>query len=400
MYQSSAEYRTQLRKSGSKHHILVELIKNNGVIGTSDPWDPELFFNVRVVDGSMRCNTSNRYRRTLTMEMAGGDDVLTYREMMGSESFSEVKAWRGVFLTAMPASPAPQASYIAVEGGVIEYYPLGVFHPSGFDLETDNGITTINYEGADRSQYLDKEFGEVYTIAANTTYWEAALDIVSNFLVCPNSYSTWIDTDASTWGLTPRLVYANSDNIWDALVDLAKAINKEPIWDPHGVFAFRSLPDFNTSPVEDVFLDTDTNGIMDRKAQLEEDPLNVVNAIDVVGNAPWLLFPVRGSASIDNPDLLWSTFHLGRRVKTIENAQVTATVQAEAIAQSELLKYAGVPENLNMATIPDPRFETNDIVTLANAALAVTEDKYIVDEFVVPLTFDKLMTWKCRRIRQ
>lgn len=400
MYQSSPEYRTELRQHNHKHYYLVELIKNDAVIGTSDAWDPDLFFNILVEEGaSVTCDINNRYRRTCNMGLAVEGNQEQYKELMGAESFSEVKIWRGLFIPGSVGTPAPQASYIAVTGGVIEYYPLGVFHPSEFEMTSEEDDSTrISYEGVDRTQYLDKEFGEVYTIASNTTYWQAALDIISNFLVCPNSYSTWIDTGPDTWGLTPRLVYNNSDNVWDTLIDLAKAINKEPIWDPHGVFAFRSLPDFATSPVEDAF-HFEEIGIMSPKLTATQDPLNVINTVDVVGSAPWLLFPVKGRASIDNPDVLWSTFHLGTRAKTVENAQVTSTPQAETIAQSELLKAAGVPETVTMYTLPDPRFEANDIVNITHPNTGAT-DKFIVDSFKVPLAHTELMEWNCRRVQQ
>lgn len=399
MYQSSPEYRSQLRQHNHRHYYLAELIKNDGVIGTSDAWDPEMFFNILVQSGSVTCDTNGRYRRSCNLSLAVHGDRLAMKETLGAESFAEMKIWRGLYIPGGVAVAAPQASYVAAPGGVIEYYPLGVFHPSEFEIDSEEDDTTkVSYQGVDRGQYLDKEFGEVYTIAANTTYWEAALGIVNTFLVCPNSYTTWIDTDASTWGLTPRLVYNHSDNIWNALVDLALAINKEPIWDPHGVFAFRSLPDFDTSPVEDAFHYEEV-GIMSPKLKAVQDSLAVINTVDVVGSAPWLLFPVKGRASISNPDVLWSTFHLGVRAKTVENAQVTSTAQAEAIAQSELLRVAGVPENVIMHTLPDPRFESNDIVNITHPNTGAT-DKFIVDSFKVPLLHTEMMEWNCRRIEQ
>lgn len=398
MYQSSTEYRTQLRQSGTRHYFLVELYSGDALIGSSDPGTG---FDIFVSNGRARCDINGRYRRTCTLDLVvSAGNQATYQSLMGAESSSEIKIWRGIFIPGGVGTPAPQARYIAYPGGTLELYPMGMFHPSTFEIEVlEDGNVTIHYEGVDRSEYLDKNFGQVYTVSATTSYWDAALNIVSTFINCPNSYTTFIDTGAPTWGSTPRLVFSNSDNIWDAIIELARGINKEPIWDPHGVFAFRSLPDYATSPTEDSFLQTSSEIILHQKSK-RQDALNVINTVDVVGNAPWLLFPVSGRASVSNPAVLWSTANIGFRVKTIENSIVTSTAQAEDIAEKELLKWAGIPEHVEFLTIPDPRFEANDIVVVTSTGANLSNAKCIVDSFEVPLTYAEPMSWNCRRLEQ
>lgn len=262
-----------------------------------------------------------------------------------------------------------------------EWCPLGVFRITSASIRDDGGTVTYDGSGTDLSDVMAENLWTApYDIPTGTNYATALQALFANRMpdIATNCVLPVVTETA------PHLTFTEKDSPWQMAQKLAQGFAAEAYFDQVGVFTATLVDDpLIRQPVMDITENRDSVRItpMQTDFQLSE----TYNGVICRATAPWLLFPVEGTAWDD--DATSPTYRygpLGEKPKVIEDAMVSTIAQCQASAKAELYKIQGQMENISFTNICDPRFDVGDVVRVLDRRRGLTS-VHVLDSLNIPL---------------
>lgn len=326
------------------------------------------------LDGSVTINRSSGPRRQFSLSMVLQDYSL-YTKYFDPRLNYDIRLHRG----------------IRYSDGSEELIPLGVFRAETATLTSSADGLRLDLSGQDMSlPFSQRKFYTSFNIDPIT--YSSPFDAIQNLVATYGPVSEYQSVDilvSPTSYALPIMAFTDRDNPWASLQKIAEALEAEAYYDAKGLLYVKKIVDPSTmSPVLDV-----TSSVLNmRTGKLVRsiNTSNTYNGVIVRGSAPWLLLPVEGSAYDEegfSPTFRYGPF--GERPELIEDAVVTSSVQAAAVALARLNKIRGASEQVTFEMIPDPRLDVSDVVTINDSYLGLY-DKLSIDTLTIPLMHGKM----------
>lgn len=252
----------------------------------------------------------------------------------------EVVLFRGVFIDDNP-----------------EWVVMGVLRVSAITKTRDtDGALHVNWRGTDRSEAVRwLSWKQPYRIASGTNYVIAAKDL---FVSKAGTFTPEFVL-ATTTLTTPEIIYTEEDDPWLAILKLAEAASCEAFLGDYGELVIQPITTaLAQAPVASFAVGQ--SGQLLSPVSVEEDNREVYSGVIVSGEAPWLLFPVRGEKWDDDPMSRTYRGTMGEKPKRIGDPLAATDAQCALIAASEFEKVRGVVENISFGLQADPRYRVGD----------------------------------------
>jgi hypothetical protein len=323
--------------------------------------------SLEVLDGNVTIDDKPIHRRwTIDMTDSIGNIVpAAATDLLSPLAGTELKLWRG----------------IEFPDGTQELLPLGVCGIT--DLRIDDSGQGLHMRATcmDRAERVSASgLPDDYNVPAGANYVEQ-IEILLR--------SVWPDIPLSlpsTPYLTPKLVFLAGADPWEKAQTMATNIGCDLYFDPNGLCIMQPViadksPDWAYEEGEDSML-------LYVNRRLNRD--TVYNHTIVVGESTSLSNgPVRGEAmDLDPSSPTYVHGRFGNRLKRRKTSQVTTTPQAVEAAQRDLVKYSGLPEQLEVQTLVHPAHEINDFFTVVREDTKV-DSIYVASKITIPLVHDR-----------
>jgi hypothetical protein len=370
MYPVSPEFLTRVRST----HIApvsVEL------------WDTVSNSQIRhlyPINGSVKVNSKDTARRSVTMEIPDVDGTLVPENGFSDLSpFNrEVKVYRGVRLA----------------DGTDELVPLGVFIITSvkvFDGET--GVM-LSIEGTDRSLRIarNKWSSNTFWIDENTPKETAIANILKDRW--PDVKTDFIATRQVTAVLYPTLDQ-NSDP-WRKAVEIADSAGMDLYFDALGVARLRTIPDPDTAAVDATYEDGAEAIVVSLTRELTTD--GTANGVIYTGEGSNLTIGVIGEAWDTNPASPTYRTTYGDQPVFLSSPTVLTVEDAKIAAEAELRKRLGATEKIDFGAVVNPAHDVFDVIQLTRADSKI-DTRLIIESLEIPLLPDQPMTATARARR-
>lgn len=325
-------------------------------------------YGIPVVGGHVRIDNSASERRTTAIDLAGADLIPEGALNPLSPYGAEVRPWRG----------------ITYPDGSTEIMPLGVFRISTVSVK-DDGTPSLSIEGSDRSRPLSRnKFVDPYVVPAGRNYATAIGELVQNRM-------PGVDMAlAETAETTPLLVYDTEDDPWDHILEMAKAIGFEALFDADGQFVLRPQPDPSDDQPLARFVEGADSVLLSLDRGISDDP--GYNGVVMRAESTTLPAPLR--SVVWDLDPTSPTFADGPygRVPAFQSSPYIATQTAcDAAARAWLVKNLGGTDSITLSAVPDPSLDASDVAVVRRAASKVDQAS-VIEALTIPLEVDSDMS--------
>lgn len=320
------------------------------------------------INGSVKISRTGQTRRSFSLDMAV-EGYSVFNDLFDPMLGYDYKLYRGI-------EYAP---------GDEEVVPLGVFKADTATLKTSGTTgTSVSMTGYDYSYlFSQSKFRTSFYVATGAAY--AAT--IQALYTAKAPLCQWATTDLNigyTAYTLPVMNFTDKDNPWETMGKLAQSMQSEAYYDQDGLLTVRLIQDPATiTPALDLTAGVTAVrvGSLVRKTSVSK----TYNGVIVRGSAPWLLLPISGEAwDTDefSPTYRYGAF--GERPEYIEDAYVTSSGQADAVALAELYKVKGASEEISFNIIPDPRLDVLDTAIVRDNSIGVY-DMLAIDSLTIPL---------------
>lgn len=321
--------------------------------------------DIPIRDGSVTVDRGSKTRRTLSLTVADPsllpwsptDTLATYGQ--------ELVVKRG----------------IRYPNGVQELVPLGTFRinePSG---DTLYGPVTLTGATAEVDIIDDKFQAPTSTRGHSGTF--SAIDALIH-----QTLPTATVVNLTDGARNPTLAVADWDvgaDRWDAVVQLATAMQAEVYVDATGRFVVADRPDVLTGPVVWDIGEGEGGALISSARQMSRT--NVFNAVVASGeNTASGAAPVSAVAKDLNPSspTRWGG-PFGKVTKTISSPLWTTVGACQSAAQFALLDAITPNIQASISSLPNPALEAGDVTRISTAG---RKELFLVQSLVIPLTVD------------
>jgi len=314
-----------------------------------------------------------------------GTATLTFHDMsgMGAEIldplvYAELRPYLGVMVN-----------------GDWEWIAMGVYSVEG-NVTTISGTHSMHgVQCTDRSTRIrNNPWGAPWQVAANSDYFtQAKLLLVDR----AKGFTPEFNFPAPTPGLvTPAgMIFSEEDDPWASALKLVESEGAELYLGRNGEFkAVRTEDPLTVQPA--LSLGSSDYNILLTETSRQVTNREVYNGVICRGEAPWLLFPIKGEVWDDDP--LSKTYRggpFGEKPLKIGDSLATTNAQCQQIAQAKFNQIRGVTEDVDFGSLRDPRLEEGDSIELF-LNVAHGSGYYTVDKIRYELASGK-MTGMLRR---
>lgn len=268
---------------------------------------------------------------------------------------------------------------IRLANGAEEWVPLGTFRinePSG---DVHDGPVTITGTSMECAIIDDK-----FQAPATTRGYGTCVDAISALILATLPTATVVNQTGD--GRNPTCAVANWDagaDRWDAVTQIARAMQAEIYVDAQNRFVIRDLPNVITGSVAWDIAEGEGGTLISAARAMART--GVYNAVVASGeNSASGSVPVSGVATDTDPTspTRWGGA-FGKVTKFISSALWTTTGACNAAAGYDL--YDAIAPNIqtSIASLPNPALEGNDIVRLSYVN---RKERYLVQSLTIPLT--------------
>lgn len=262
----------------------------------------------------------------------------------------------------------------------IHWEPLGRYVIESSDSIRYPVTNTINVQVIDFSEKIRDNKWKAPFSAGGGTYNATIEQIMvsrANGLV---PYRLYLATYAT---VAPVVTYTESDDPWAAIVGLARSAQAEAYFDKRGNLVVANVPDPATlTPV--MILGGDDFRVEVGRRRTSVSRREVYNGVIVRGEAPWLLFPIRGEYWDTNPVSPTYRFGpFGEKPYVMGSPVATSDAQCAAIAETEYRLRAGVSEDVSFSMLKDPTLEVGSLIEMS--AVGDEQKFYIMDAIRYPM---------------
>jgi hypothetical protein len=267
--------------------------------------------------------------------------------------------------------------------GTTEMVTLGVFRINSTDITDAAGTLTMQIAGTDRSARIaDARFEDPTDITQGINVATQILNTVQA------AYPDVTYSFSPTSTLTGHMTVEEGSDRWDLCQQFASNAAMVLYFDGDGTLILAPANESSTVP----FSLTEGEGGLLLTSARRWTRENTYNRIIATGENTGVGTPVRGVSTDDNPTS--PTYYngpFGRVPKFFASQFMTTTAQAQAAADSMLLRELGTTQSVNFGSIVLPHLEPNDVLRITRVRAGIDED-HIVDSLTIPLSADQSMT--------
>lgn len=276
--------------------------------------------------------------------------------------------------------------------GVTETVPVGVFRIEDVSSDTDGKITI---SGRDRGSVIEQaKFELPYVLPVSTNLGTALRALVASRFPGTLSYAF-----SPTTVLTPAtaIVYLEGDtsgNPWQNAIDLATAAGFELFFDAAGAIVFQPIP--NPVATSAVWTYSPGPAALMLSAQDDLTSKDVFNVIVIAGEGGPLgvpggaVNPIRSTTEVtDASSPIFPSGAFGRRPFFVNDPTIITQAQADAVAASLLLRYAGSGEVIGFTAAPHPALEGGDVARLTEPTTLGLDTYVVLDSWDLDLGLQK-----------
>lgn len=359
-------------------NLTAALITNHKVALRADVLDNGLLVDtLEITGGEVSVDGTAAIRRTCTVTLTDPDGDLTpdaATDLLAPYG-NELKLYRGATIS-----------------GTDDTVPLGVFGIETCNVTGTRGDLQITLTGMDRSRKVQRaRWTSAYSVASGTDYATAIHDMLTS------RASGFSFNFTATTSTTTALVFgdSSSNDPWADAQKLAGAIGCELFFDADGVCVLRVVPDPSTAATAWTYAEGSTATILSVSRSMTRD--GVYNHVIAAGEPLNGTAPVRAESYDDDPAS--PTYYLGDFGDVpyfFTSPLITTTAQAQSAADGLLRKVLGSSETVELDLIPNPAHEATDVIQVTHTA-TLTNSRYILDRFSIPLTYGDSMKASARR---
>lgn len=369
--------------------IKVEVLSAGVVQAHSSTGSLILGSDVKVEGGQVRIENRAAIRRSYDLDLAdvaGALLPLRAGDLLDPVTGNEVRLYRGVLL----------------EDGTPYFVPLITGTIEASEVVDTAQSLTLGLSGFDRARRMELNvWRSAYTIAAATRIDLALQALVQDRLT---GVGPLVFAFEPTTEVTGAAITYGPDSPGNPLEDahrLAAACGKEFLFDPMGTPTLRTPVDpAVASPVIEYDDRSARNALLDPLGR-SADRGTLRNGAVVESDAPWLTFPLVGTAWDDDLTSPTRRALIGEHPEPVKDATVWTQTQANLAAQATFLKVRGVEENITWRSLVHPGLDGGDVITVAAASLGSLDvpARLAVQSLVVPFGVTEAMSGTTRRRR-
>ncbi len=352
----------------------IEVRSDTELVASSISSNPALF--LPLLSASVTIDKRADRRRTLSASFVDGAATSllpsqvrapVVREWLDPLSGFNLHAYRGV----------------RFGDGTIEGAPLGVFPVESieFTVPESGAAAEVSVTAPDRSAVVARnKWRAPYSIASGTNYASALTAGLADRAL---GFSPRYNVMATTM-TTSRFTFSPDDDPWSVFVGLGQAMGGDPKFGRVGEFECQPAKNPDLQPVVADWTEG-AHGTRLAPISRKMDVASMRTGVIVRSSAPWLLYPVEGSAWDDDPlSPTWRGGRLGEVPEIVQNALVTNTVDAGNMAQALLYSYVGILEDVTLSVIPNPLLDEDDVGELAASRVGLS-GKFSIDSTTIPV---------------
>ncbi|MET9959327.1 DUF5047 domain-containing protein [Streptomyces sp. NPDC006326] len=318
--------------------------------------------NIPVSDGSVTLDRGSKVRRSLSLTVAdlsllpwnATDPLAVYGQ--------ELRVFRGI----------PFASGT-------EWVPLGTFRIDEPSADVHRGPITLTGKSAEVAIQDDR-----FAVPTSTYGYATCVDAIT-YLIHETDPSAVIvnATSDSRNPACPVATWNAQADRWDAVVQVARAMNAEIYCDATNRYVIADTPNVLTSPVAWEIAEGEGGTLMSAARAMSRAA--VYNAVQVSGeNTSSNSTPV--SATVYDSDVTSPTRWggpFGKVTKFYSSALLTTVAGCTAVAQSMLFDATAPNIQASIAATPNPALEPADVIRLRYAR---RRNLFLLQALTIPLT--------------
>lgn len=352
MWNVSAAFLDALTKTDQRLLVKAEVLQSGVTVR-----------ELEVVGGSINVDANSPMRRRCSLQLADIDLIpLGWGDLMVPTS--EIKVQAGLRLDTGD-----------------ELVPVGIFGVGNPQMEDSGDQVSFSVEGFDRSRKISRGLmTTVYVVASGTNYTTAIEAIIEARFPGQFTFSFSLVTDT-----TPRILLKPGDNVWERVQQMASAIGHVLYFDPAGTLVLKPIPDPETDPVVDYFVEGEKlTGI--RRALSDE---KCFSRVMVWGERPGGAPVFAEAKDLDPSSPTYINGPFGDVPFPYTSSLVTSTAQAQRVADGYLRSFKGLTERCEIKGVPNPALEAGDVVQAKRDRIKANAN-YVLDVFSFPLGLGEL----------
>lgn len=264
-----------------------------------------------------------------------------------------------------------------------EWIKMGVFGLHTISVERSGRVVIYNCEGSDRSERIrDNKWKAAWQVPAAQDYFTAMINIINDRA---KGFTAEYNVSASALTTPGTINFNEDDDPWASVLKLAEGVSCETFFGRQGEVCSFPVPDpLLIAPALSLKYGG-SDGILLSPTTRDSSNREVFNGVICTGEAPWLLFPIRGEIWDEDPMSPTYRFgSFGEKPKKITDAIASTDAQCLATATSEFRKVQGVVEEVNYQMVKDPRLDVGDVVETTDPLLGIV-GRYVMDKLAFPL---------------
>lgn len=345
-------------------HVSRVVITVGSTICADTYYDPGIL-TLRQDESSVSYDRTSDTRSACTLAFTARDPVAAL-SFMDPMVYPEAHVYQGILLD-----------------GVAEWIKMGVFGLHSMTVERSGKLVIYNCEGSDRSERIrDNAWKSAWQVPAAQDYFLAIRNIINDRA---KGFTAEFNQGSSALTTPGTVNFNEDDDPWAAAVKLGEGVACETYFGRYGELCTFPVPDPLLIAPSISLKVGGTDGILISPTSREVSNREVFNGVICTGEAPWLLFPIRGEIWDDNPlSPTWRGGSFGEKPKKITDAIASTDAQCLATATAEFLKVQGVVENVNFRMIKDPRMDVGDVAETSDPMLGIL-GRYVLDKLGFPL---------------
>ena len=266
------------------------------------------------------------------------------------------------------------------DGDTVHWEPLGRYMVETTDRNVQAGNNKFSVNVVDLSEKVrDAKWKSPFSTGGGT-YNDAIEAIFADRVPLLTPFRVYLSTYAGT---TPAVTYTEGEDPWAAIVNLAKSSASEVYFNKRGQMVVSAVPDPATMEPSIILGGSDFRVEIGRR-RISVSRRDVFNGVICTGEAPWLLFPIRGEYWDDNPAS--ATYRLGPFGETpykMGSTVATTDAQCDDIAEAEFRLRAGVSEDVTFTILKDPTLDVGSMVSVVDPGVATKF--YTLDTLSYPM---------------
>lgn len=346
MITSTSDAFNEAVKAGHQHCAKLQFVEADGTV-VDDTWDLNEYF---VMDNSAAGKI--QYAREQDSRTTASGELIVVNnngvDIADPLSGVEIVPYMGVLIDGQP-----------------EWVRMGTLGITRCRLTREMNRLKIQWTAVDRSDAVRwKPWSGPFYQPKNLDYSVAIRNILEDRPVRFKKEYNLERTDGSIKGsvkVTAEVNYDENEDPWGTIMSLAVGAGQEAYFGDYGELCSTFIRDDDPAfPVATYVFGQDSMPFLTTVTK-ETENREVYSGVIVYGEAPWLLFPIRGEAWDDNPLSRSGRPAIGEKALKIGDAHVTTDFQCLEAARAQLAKVGGIQESVTFSMITDPRYRVGDV---------------------------------------